>query len=257
MATLSEIIGKVRRRIADFEDDTRYSDEYYVDAIEFSLSKLSYDFSASYSAVEDVPSNRIFLLVKLATIEMCYVRASDYVDQDAGGTGGEATFHSIKVPDLEVEGEAASADEAADVWLSLASKLQAEYDGEIEHVGGMSNAAEIQTAYLKRISLSTGGWRKYQLDEGPAAVVVSAVVTGNDVALSWSTLYHETFGAYEVWRDTDSTFASETRIAYFADNHDVTYTDEGVVAGTYYYRVKTVNLNQLKTNSNTLTITVT
>lgn len=258
MATLSEIIGRVRRRVADYKDEVVYSDEYYVEAIEFGLSKLSHDFDATYSAVEDVPFKRVFLLTKLATIEMCFIRAAGYVDQDADSTGGgEATFHSIKVPDLEIEGEAPSADEAADTWLSLASRLQAEYDSEIEHVGGSSNAAGIQTGYLKRISLSTGGYRKYDLDEGPLAVTLSAVVTGSNVALSWSTLYHETFGAYEVWRDTDATFATEERIAYFPDNHDTTYTDSDRAAGTYYYRLKTVNMNQLKANSNTLTVTVT
>jgi len=258
VATQTEVISKVRRRVADYGEYVKYADDFYIDAIEFGLSKLSHDFDATYTSAEDVPAHRVFLLVKLAAIEMCYIRAAGHVDTDGDETdAGDATFHSIKVPDLEVEGDAASADEAADTWIKLANRLQDEYDSEIAHVGGSSNAAEIQTGYLKRISLSTGGWRKYDLDEGPSAVTVSAVVTGSDVALTWSTWYDETFGAYEVWRDTDSSMTNEERIAYFADNHDVTFTDEGLAAGTYYYRVKTVNGNLLKTNSNLLTVTVT
>lgn len=258
MATQREIISKVRRRVADYGEDAKYEDEFYADAIDFGLGKLSHDFDVTYTSTEDVPSHRLFLLIKLATIEMCYIRVAGLVDEDGDETDpGDASFHSIKVPDLEVEGDAASADEAAETWLKLANKLQIEYDAELEHVGGSSNAAEIQTGYLKRISLSSGGYRKYALDEGPSAVTVSAVVTGGDVALSWSTWYDETFGAYEVWRDTDSAMENEERIAYFADNHDVTFTDEGRAAGTYYYRVKTVNLNLLKANSNLLTVTVT
>jgi hypothetical protein len=257
VATLSEIVDKVRRKVADFKETAKYSDTYYLDAIEFALSKLSHDFDATYTSVSDVPSYREFMLIKLATIEMCYVRASEYVDSDSTDISGNAIFSTIKVPDLEIEGEAASADEAAETWLMLAHKLQAEYDGELRHSGGMANAADIQTAHLKRISLTTGGYRKYALDRGPAAVTLSAVVTGTSVALSWSTLYDETFCAYEVWRDTDSSMANEERIAYIVDNHTVTYTDASRPAATYYYRVKTVNLNRLKTNSNLLSVVVT
>lgn len=256
MATQQEIVERVRRAIADFKESRLFSDDYYFDAISFALSKLSYDFSASYSQVTDVPDARVFLLQKLATIQMCYARASTFIDSDGDGTGVDSIPHSLKVPDLEVEGDGASTDDTADTWIKLAQKLQNEYDDELAHVGGASNAAEIQVGVLKRISLTTGGYRKRELDEGLAAVTVSAVVAGTTVSLSWSILYDETFHAYEVYRDTDPTMATEERIAYITDNQDNDYDDEGVASGTYYYRVKTTNPNAIKTNGNTLTVVV-
>jgi hypothetical protein len=255
VATFNEIINTVRRRVADYKEDRVYSDEYYSDAVSFALSKLSHDFSADYATVTDVPTARVFLLTKLATIEMCYVRAAEFVDVDPGEELS-ASFHSLKVPDLEVDGEGTSPAAAAQSWLSLARSLQEEYDGELEHSGGSSNAAEIQTACLKRISLTTGGYRKYALDRGLAAVTVSAVVAGTTVTLSWSILYDETFAAYEVCRDTSINMENEERVAYITDNQKATYADEVPASGTYYYRVKTVNPNRIKTSGNTLTVVV-
>ena len=256
MATQTEIVNRVRRRIADFKESRLFSDDYYYDAIDFALSKLSYDFATTYSLATDVPDARVFLLTKLATIEMCYVRAANFVDSDGDGTTAESIPHSLKVPDLEIEGSGASNDSTADTWISLAQKLQNEYDDEIAHVGGASTAAEIGVGVLKRISLSTGGYRKYALDEGLAAVTVSAVVDVSDVTLTWSILYDETFLAYEVYRDTDATMVTEERIAYLTDNQDNTYEDESLASGTYYYRVKTTNPNGIKTNGNTLTVVI-
>lgn len=257
MATLSEVTCSVRRLVSDYKPEPKYSDEYYFDAISFALSKLSYDFSATYDEVADVPTARVFLLTKLATIQMCYIRASEAVDIDYGEDELPPNLHSLKVPNLEVEGSTASPEELAQAWISLAQKLQAEYDGELDHTGGTANAATVQVCNLKRISMSTGGYRKYNLDEGLAAVTISAVASSTLVTLSWSILYDETFMAYEVYRDTSADMSSEVMIGYIADNHEVTHEDDTVVSGTtYYYRVKTVNPNNIKTNSNTLTVAV-
>lgn len=255
MATFNEIINTVRRRVADYKEDRLYSDEYYSDAVSFALSKLSHDFSADYSTVSDVPTSKVFLLTKLAVIEMCYVRAAEFVDVDSGE---ELTpnLHSVQVPDLEVEGENTSPAAGAQAWLNYAKSLQDEYDGELEHSGGSSNAAEIQTANLKRISLTTGGYRKYALDRGLAAVTVSAVVASDKVTLSWSILYDETFLAYEVLRDTSVTMETEERVAYITDNQVSSYVDTVPASGTYYYRIKTVNPNKIKTPGNTLQVVV-
>jgi len=255
VATYNEIINTVRRRVADYKENRVYSDEYYSDAVSFALSKLSHDFSENYATVSDVPTFRVFLLTKLAVIEMCYVRAAEFVDVDAGEEiSGSA--HSIKVPDLEIDGEGTSPSEAAQSWLRYAQSLQNEYDGELAHSGGSSNAAEVQVANLKRISLTTGGYRKYALDRGLAAVTVSAVVADNKVTLSWSILYDETFMAYEVLRGTSLSMENEERVAYITDNQKSSYVDIVPDSGTYYYRVKTVNPNNIKNAGNTLTVVV-
>ncbi len=255
MATLTEVISKVRRRIADYKTERLYSDEYYTDAVEFALSKLSHDFAATYTDAENVPEPRVFLMVKLATIEMCYVRAAGYADMEDLDTSG-GPIDLVKVPDLEIETDNASVEDPSASWLNLAQKLQEEYDGEIKHVGGTSNAAETQSGTVKRISLSTGGYRKYKLDQGLTAAIVSVVVAGDAVVLSWSALYEETFAAYEVYRGTSLTMLNEERLSVIADNHTVEYAEEGLASATYYYRIKTVNMNGIKTNSNTVVAAV-
>lgn len=256
MATQVEVISKVRRRVADYKTERLYSDEYYLDAVEFALSKLSHDFSTSYPEAESVPDGRVFLLIKLATIEMCYVRAASYADVE-DSAGGTLAIDMVKVPDLEIESDGASIEDPAASWVNLAQKLQDEYDGELSHVGGSSNAAEIQTGVVKRISLTNGGYRKYTLDRGLDAVTLSSVVAGSDVALSWTAVYDETFNSYYVYRGTSITMTGEERLSVISDNHTVEYGDEGLASGTYYYRVKTVNANGIKINSNTITVVIT
>jgi hypothetical protein len=57
VATEQQIIDRVRRQIADYTPSQIYENEFYEDAIQFSLEKLSYDFDVTYNAVTDVPVN--------------------------------------------------------------------------------------------------------------------------------------------------------------------------------------------------------
>lgn len=258
MATEQQVVDQVRRQVADFEEPRRYDKSYYQDAIGFALSKLSFDFDESYLSAPDVPLRREFLLVKLVTIQMAYVRAGEGVGETEEASSGSGDgIHSIKVPNLEVEGpEQATEKEAAEVWMDLAKALQDEYDGEIEHSGGSSLTAEITSTPVNRLSLTHGGLASRKLDEGLPAVTVSAVVNGFVVSLSWGILYSDLFSRYEVYRDTVSDMSSEALITSITDNHEVTYDDTVASAGTYYYRVKTVNPNEIKTNSGILPVTV-
>lgn len=260
MATEQQAIDQVRRRVADYDEPRKYEKSYYEDALDFALSKLSYDFDQSYNSVPDVPSSRVFLLVKLAVIEMAYIRSGEDVgDTESGDSSSSGSeIHSISVPNLSVQGpEPASEKESAEVWLELATKLQKEYDGELEHGGGQSLAAEITSAPVNRVSLTHGGLANRKLDEGLPSVSMSAVVDGYTVTLSWSVLYSDLFSRYEVCRDTVADMSAETVISSIADNHKVSYADTVTSPGTYYYRIKTVNPNEIKTSSSILTVVVT
>lgn len=256
MATQAQVILKVRRKVADYSEDRIFEDDFYIDAVEFALQKLSTDYGATYTVADDVPTNRVFLLVKLASIEMLYARAA----KEMGGSSTVDTsdaddFSLVQVPDLRVD--FAKTPIGPDSWLKLAKELQDEYDGELEQAGGSSLVAEIEVGIVKRISLTNGGWKKYTFDVGPTAVVLSGDDAGSDSELSWTTSYDETFNRYEVYRDTSSSMATAEKITEISDNHTVEYIDESLSAGTYYYRVKVVNNNELGTNSNTVTVTIT
>lgn len=251
MATEAQIIEKVRRAVADYKEPVFFEKSFYQDAVEFALSKLNHDFGATYATVPDVPTNKVFLLLKLATIQMAFARAAQIMDSenDPSNTsvGG---ISQIQVPDLLISGADDSDARSAMTWLDLANRLQAEYDGELEHSGGSSQAAELQLATIHKVSLHHGGFINRKMDPGLAAVSVAATVSGTTVSLEWDTLYANDFMQYEVYRGTASDMSDEERIATIGDNHDTDYEDEELATGTYYYRVKTVNYNELKTNSN-------
>lgn len=250
MATEAQVIDRVRRRVSDFEASRVYEDPFYKDAIAFALSKLSFDFDTEYATVESVPRSREFLLVKLASIEMCYMRASRKMARDETVEDSGDDIASITVPDLSVSGPATSDRQGADYWLNLAQKLQDEYDGELEHVGGSSNAAQISEGVSKRVSLTTGGYRKRKLDAGPDQIpTVVTAVSGTTVTVSWDIWYKEVFKAYEVFRSQYSDMSEADRVAYIVDNHVVDFEDELVPSGTWYYQVKNVDGNELKTSS--------
>lgn len=252
MATLSQVTDKVRRRVADYGETRIFEDEYYSDAIEFAIQKLGSDYGVTYADISTVPANRVFLAVKLATIEMCHVRASVALEEDESGSAAtEPDFTRIQVPDLHVEYPAASSS-PAETWLRLARDLQDEYDNELEQQGGTSTAAEIQVGFLKRVSLTNGGWKGRVLDDGPEAVTVSVMADGTNVDIAWTVLYDETFSRYEVYRGTTLSMATEVLIATIVDNHTVDYTDEGRPLGYSYYRVKTYDRNELYSTSATV-----
>ena len=255
MATQAQIILKVRRKVADYSEDRVFEDEFYQDAIEFGLQKLSSDYGAVYTVSDDVPVNRIFLLVKLASIEMLYARAAKAMGGSSEDDSTLDNFALVEVPDLRVD--FATTPVGADSWIKLAKELQDEYDGELEQQGGKSKAAEIQVGIVKRISLTNGGWKKYRFDVNPTAVILSGDDSGSNAELTWTTSYDETFNCYEVYRSTVSSMIGETRLSVVSDNHDITYTDEALIAGTYYYRIRLINNNGLESNSNTVSVIIT
>jgi hypothetical protein len=186
------------------------------------------------------------------------MRASkDLEEESSGSSGANPDFSRIQVPDLHVEYPTTTSESTAGTWLKLARDLQDEYDGELQQQGGASVVAEIQVGALKKVSLTTGGWKRRVLDDGPEAVVISALLDSPDVELAWTPLYDETFSRYEIHRGTDLAMRTGSRLDFITDNHTVEYVDEDVPSGTYYYRIKTCDRNELYSYSNTVRIVVT
>lgn len=261
MASEPAVIDRIRRLVADYQPCQQYDDEVYRDQIQFALEKLSFDFDVDYLAVTDVPVRHTFLLVKLATINMCYVRASEGAE-GGSGEGEETRFTNIAVPDLTVSDGNADDSRGPSFWLKLAQRLQEEYDNELGDSGpaGQNVGGVVVIDYSRRISLTHGGYRKRVLDPGLEAVVVEdpPTVDGSSVELRWTTLAVEGFSYYEIVRAPTSAFnPSDTTVALQeADIHVGEGTELNVPSGTWYYRVRTVNPNGLKTDSNTVSAVV-
>jgi hypothetical protein len=252
MPTLAETITSVRRRVADVTAPQIYADTDYYDALLFAMGKLNLDWGQSFvlppispdSAVVNVTADGVdywFLLVKLATIEMAYIRASEMPGGSAAGS-----FQTITVPDLNIQfmGKA-----PADVWMKLAEKLQAEYDGELE--GGSSGSAGPVTGItLTRRSMRTGGHQPYELGTALDAVTLAASVASAVVSLSWGAVRSVYFAYYTVYRSTAADMAGKTTVTEIDDNHEETYDDEGLDVGTYYYQVGVTDMDVHESLSN-------
>jgi hypothetical protein len=258
VATLEQVVDAVRVKVSDYAQPRKFDISYYEAAISFALSKLSHDFHEEYLTIADVPYDREFLLIKLATIEMCYTRSQSVqqsdLDPDSDDDFGPVT--SVQTPDLMVMKRGESSEDTASRWLRIAADLQAEYDDELRNSGGSAFVAEIVVDTVNRKSMKTGGLASRKLDMGLPAVALSAVVESNTVALTWGKLYSDLFQQYEVYRATSITFSDKQRISVICDNHEVEYLDTGLQPGTYHYRVYTVNPNLIKTPSNSVTIEV-
>lgn len=257
MATEEQFIDRVRRKVNDFDEPRVYDNNYYQDAIRFALSKLSYDFDESYVTPDSVPPEREFFVVKLATIEMCHVRAGKVLSGEDSPSSSESLgdLTQLEVPDLRIEAQtAANSAEIASSWLKMAKDLQEEYDGELDGDGGTSKP--IETGYMNAHSYRNGGLANRRLDRGLPAVTLGATVSGLNIRLSWSTLYHPEFSKYEVRRSTNGFVSVDSLLATIYDNHEVAHLDVVPSAGTYQYRVLTINPNAIKTPSNTLSLVV-
>lgn len=257
MATDAQVIAQVRRIVSDFTEPQRYGKEFYADAIAFALQKLSFDFGVDYFDIPSVPYSRVFLLVKLAAIQLCYIRAASGAEKE-DGEAVEGTITTIAVPDLSVSEASEASDESGPAfWMKLARELQDEYDGEVgDNKAGQNQGGTVEQGYTHRISLTTGGYRKRKLDPGLPATAVGVMISGNDVLVSWSKVFREDFSSYDVYRSASVTFSAEQRVALITDNHVTEFVEEGVPSGQWYYRVKTVNPNNIKTNSNTVSALV-
>jgi len=246
--------------VADFDPQT-YNDDFYTDAIQFALEKLSFDFDTSYTTVAVVPVKHTFLLVKLATIHMCFIRASQGAEGESE-EGEETRFTNIAVPDLSITDGNDGESRGPSYWIKLADKLQEEYDGELGD-GGAANqntGGLIESGFARRISLTHGGYAKRNLDPGLDAVTVGdpPTVDGTSIKVEWTKLQVEGFLYYEVVRSPTAVFDDDTEVVVHreADIHIEEYTETGVSVGTWYYMVRTVNPNHLATDSNVVSATV-
>jgi len=257
VATRAQVIDKVRRRVFDFDPPIVITDVYYEDALDFALGKLCLDLGLTFANVPAVTDQYLFLLIKLATIEICFVRASNVANATEAGEGLPADLTSITVPDLTVMGTSAGvqSNQGSAFWMKLANELQSEYDGEAQ-TAGPGTFGGIEVGHLHRQSLTIGGIARRLIDPGPPVTSVVATVVGSDVTFDWSILYYDYFSRYEVIRSTLVTMVDPEIRKQEVDNQVATWTDESVTSGTWYYAIRTVNLNELKNIGAVATVVV-
>lgn len=263
MADLTTVIGRVRRLVNDYAGGppvfvgALYANDVYEEQIEFALQKLSYDFADTYT-IANIPYDREFLLVKLATINMCYIRANEVeaVLTDPDFDGG---ITSISVPDLSVS-DALSAKDVYAQFMDLAERLQEEYDGELEGRKANAPSSGVVVGIQTRERKYPWGPRRgtfNQVQRVPRQAVSNPPIVKNllvEVASPKATFYWDAwrntdFSRYELWSHTVSGFTRDTptsvreaQVGGSPFDNRVTITPS---PGVRYYLVYAVSINGL------------
>ena len=257
MADMSTMIRRVRARVHDNvgydEGRPLYVDSIYNDSIESGIGRINLDLDSSYS-VSLLPVKYEYLLELRATINMCYVRGGE------GASGDVEDFPNVPdsivtVPQMTVQRQQMAL-EGPKYWLKLAEKLDAEYLNALARlVDRGDEGAEVQQYVMSRTSLRTGRRMPYMYDTAITAPDFGASQDLGLVSLSWGMVRDEYFRIYEVERSASSDFSTSRVIYTSSDNHDTVYSDQPG-AGVWYYRLKVINSNDLKSYSGVATVTV-
>jgi hypothetical protein len=267
-AASAATITLLREKIRDEEvpGPATYEDTVYENAVGRSLEKLSYDFSTAYTSDSDVPHERTHLMLTLATIELCYIRAGDGISSSASA----GDIETIAIPDLSITNSTSSTTgTGTDFWLKLASLLQDEYDTAVGADGGGGSSAssvdtlpEVGQGVTFRTALRTGSRTSYGLDSAlTAPATFTATATGSTIIVTWSAVRDKHFAYYEIYRAATSADLeypdSTTSVKIVPDPNGLwsnghvyprwSDTNDGSGhTGTLYYRLAIVNSNSLR-----------
>ena len=266
MAEQDTIIRKIRLRVKDPNPppdggDPKYDNQYYIDAIDFGLQKLSHDFSSTVLwDISTLPDGKEFLLIKLATIEMCYVRGSESTDPTEESVLVDEV-KSIDVPNLKIaykDGKDEKVFQGPAYWTKLAASLQSEYDGELPDITPIDDGAKIVSSQIMRTSLRTGKLGPYpfvkRMIMGITSVAYDDVST---LTVVWEPIYSEHLNHYEIWIKKTGVANSDVLLTSIYDNHDYEIDIDKVLAvGEWKVYMFAVDNHDLKGKSSELLITV-
>ena len=116
-------------------------------------------------------------------------------------------------------------------------------------------APEVQQYVMSRTSLRTGRRTPYMYDTAIPAPDFSASQSAGSVSLAWGIVMDEYFRIYEVERSSNADFSTSRVVFTSSDNHDLQYID-APGSGDWYYRLKVINSNDLKSYSGVASVSV-
>lgn len=249
MADINSVVRRVRSRVHDVvsqdnREDGRplYLDSYYIDSIESGMGRLNLDLDSTYT-VASLPVKYEYLLELRSTVNMCYVRGGE------GASGDVEDFPNVpdaivSVPQLSVQRQQMPL-EGPKYWLKMAEKLDMEYQNTLARLQDRGDEGpEIQQYVMSRMSLRTGRRMPYVYDKPITPPDFSVAIVGNRVSLGWGIVYDEYFRLYEVERSTNSDFSTKSVVFTTSDNQ-VSSFSQNLTSGTYHYRLKITNSNDL------------
>jgi hypothetical protein len=260
MADIYSLVRRVRSRVHDIagldqpvEGRPLYLDHIYEDAIYSGLARVNLDINNAYS-VDTLPSKYDYLLELRGAINLCYIRGGE------GASGDVEDFPNVpdsivSVPQLTVQRQQMPL-EGPKYWLKMAEMLETEYKTTLSRLDDRGDeGATIQQYTMNRLSLRTGRRTGYVFDRAISAPPLSAFLVGGRVSLTWSEVYDEYFRIYDVERSATADFSTTQTVFSSSDNHDIKYIDRAP-SGTWFYRLKVTNSNNLESVSSAVVVVV-
>lgn len=260
MADMFSLVRRVRGRVHDLagldqpvEGRPLYLDHIYEDALYSALARVNLDINNAYS-VDTLPSKYEYLLELRGAVNLCYIRGGE------GASGDVEDFPNVpdaivSVPQLTIQRQQMPL-EGPKYWLKMAEMLENEYKNTLARLDERGDeGATIQQYVMSRTSLRTGRRTGYVYDKAISAPPLSAYVQAGAVIVSWSEVYDEYFRLYEVQRSAAPDFSTSQAVFSSSDNHDIRHTDRAP-SGTWYYRLKVINSNNLESVSSAVVVIV-
>ena len=250
-----DLISRIRRAVHDAvmegEGKPLYADNTYQDAVLRALRRVNIDLCAEYT-LQTVTDNVEYLVELRAIIAMSQVRGAEGATSDVRDVPDGGAF-MVQVPHLLIQQQPPQL-EGTRFWRNLIAQLEGEYKEALNGCIDSKNTS-IQQGTLTRTSLRTARLTERKYATPPEPTVVAAVLNGQTVELAWETIIDTQWKQYDLLRSTSPSFVSAVNVYSTQDNHDTTFNDTPGV-GVWYYKVRVKNTNDLKADSNVVTVTV-
>lgn len=261
MSSLPNLIQRIRRRVHDAQIDEdknlpHYADAVYTDALNRALMRVNLALGSDYS-IMSATSRIDFLLELRGTIEMCHVRGAEGATGDVYDAPDLAP-QTITLPGGLTHSHQQMSYEGARFWRQLTQTLEAEYTQVLEDVRRSlddTQNGDIVVGVIQRLNHRERRASSYAYDRPLRAPDISVSSVLNRVTIAWSPLLTEFLSHYAVERSTDN-FATKRDVYVTFDNQVKMYIDAVASAGTYQYRLRVSNTNELYSYSPIAEITV-
>jgi hypothetical protein len=179
---------------------------------------------------------------------MCFIRGAE-------GTTGDVTDtpdlppQSLTLPGGFTQSSQQMSFEGPRFWLRLAERLEQEYRDILDDViDSISAGSAVTMGVIQRMSHRSRRAMSYVYDRPLSAPDIAVSVSGNNVLIGWTPLLSEFLETYRIERSLDD-FITVNQVFVSHDNQANMYIDAGVPVGSYKYRLKVVNTNDLSSYS--------
>jgi hypothetical protein len=258
----STLINKIRRRVHDTlalegETQPKYTDEFYNDCIDRGIAVLNYDIAKSYT-LGTIPTRLEYMLELRATLEMCMIRGAEGATSNIVSDLPELPVQTLALPNGFSKTNHFLGLEGPKYWVNLAKTLEDQYKKLLnaELLLNDDSTSQVQVGYLYRKSLRTGRHSHYVMDKPLTPPDISYELIGNNVRFEWEVIHSDFLSYYAIDRADNPLFDNFVQEWITYDNQVHKYISKNLPLGTYYFRLRLINTNDLESYTPTMEIEI-